>query len=564
MTILKQRITNISLLTVACMITYLGAVNAGFFSLDDAAIFNALQSAEFSLRSLFLSGGDLYFRPFVLLSFLFDLFLFGRNPAGVHMVNIFLHLMNGLLIYYLTVELMHADEKKDRYAFFASLFFMLHPLNTEAVVWIAARSDLICTLFFLLALILMIKMGGTGDPFVLAGIFVMFLFSLFGKEASIGLLAAAPAYYYLLMKKGKISHREAVLVNASVFAAAVIYLVLRSGQIGVPDAGITRVVSQSGAIMPVIIDSLTAYGYYISKLLYPFPLNFAILQINKVLSLTVLLLFVPLALLFFLHDERLRLPLLIVATGIVPPILAFIGKLPWSPYAERYLYLPMAGFSIVAAVVIITYARRIPYILLVSMLLLMAIPTVKRVGLWSDPTAFWGDVVKKSPDFHRAHVGLAVELFREGRHDDALEHLQAAAGMGLNTDFLWKNFAAVYYARRDCVNYERMMTKSAEISSRPTPIYIELIQRIMSTCRNNESRIKTYSKASKYYLQAFERDAEYTEGLYNAGKLYWVLGDKKNSSHYLMRFVSHEKDSMYKPFARIILQKINSTPAERL
>ena len=466
--------------------------------------------------------------------------------------------MNGLLVYYLTLELVRESERKDQYAFIASLFFVLHPLNTEAVVWMAARTDLLCCLFFLLAVILLVKKERAPDLFALAGLFFMFLFSLLAKEASIGLLAIAPIYFW--MRKDRVPLKSAVLMNSSLFLAGVVYMVLRSGHIGVMDSGTARVLSFIEPSTSTIGDFISAYGFYLGKLFYPFPLNFAIVDVNKALSIAVLALLVPLCVALFYRNERLRLPLLILLTGIVPPIMALLGKLAWTPYAERYLYLPMVGFSISAAIVLLTYGKKIPYIVLVSALMLLAIPTISRVVLWTDPVALWRDAVEKSPQFPRAHIGLAAPLIEGKNYDEAKEHLDKAAALGFNRDYLWQNYAAMYYAKKEYKNYEKFMLKAAAVSKKSTTYYLGIIGSLNHIYSGKGERYTRYRKAIYYYLMAYENDPAYIQGLYNAGKLYWIMGDKKNARFYLSKFVQQERDNMYKPFAVKILKKLDKKP----
>ena len=552
----RARYIFIGMIAASGMVAYLNAVHADFCVLDDVSIIDKLQTTSRSVGDIFHASGGAYYRPLIAISFLFDLFLFGRDPAALHLVNIVIHILNGLLVYSLALILLKNDSQRDIYAGIAALFFVLHPLNSEAVVWIAARTDLLCSFFFLLTLLLLVERGHRADVFTLAGLFCMFLFSLFAKETSIVLLAIAPLYYF--MKKDEIPRRDAVLATMALVSAGLLYFFLRSGKFGVVDSGISRVVTNSGSAGSSVPDALSAYGFYLRKLLYPFPLNFATITIHKALSTVFLFLCLPAAVLLFHRNRNLRLPLLIVLFGIIPAVLAFLGKLAWTPYAERYLYLPMIGFSIVIAMALSTYGRRVPPVMVVPLILLLAIPTISRTVVWSEPIAFWRDAVVKSPDFHRAHISLAVSLMHEREYAEAEKHLKKAAALGFNKDFLWLNFAAVHYARGNFSQYEIMMLRAAEVSRKPTAIYLLLINTMMSADYGSQDRDHIYTKAIAYYVKAFNRDPAYIEGLYNAGKLCWVMGDAKCASRYLRAFLGHERDSAYKPFAAAILKKITA------
>jgi len=179
---MTDRIVYISILLTAGILAYLNASMAGFLSIDDARMIATITSTSYPLKDLFLSGAGEYFRPLVVISYTVNAMFAGTNPAGFHTVNIVIHLLNSLLVYYLALSLFQGNEHKDRIALIASLIFLLNPLNTEAVVWISARPDLLCTSFALLTLILLVKLKEGASPVTLVSLvslFFAYLVSLF-------------------------------------------------------------------------------------------------------------------------------------------------------------------------------------------------------------------------------------------------------------------------------------------------------------------------------------------------------------------------------------------------
>ncbi|GAI42910.1 unnamed protein product, partial [marine sediment metagenome] len=104
------------------------------------------------------------YRPLVLTSFALNYKLGGLDVPGYHIVNILFHAANAVLVYMLIIILsgMEITGKKTQgkggdictAAFFASLLFAVHPVNTEAVNYIWQRSVLMVTFFCLSAMIL--------------------------------------------------------------------------------------------------------------------------------------------------------------------------------------------------------------------------------------------------------------------------------------------------------------------------------------------------------------------------------------------------------------------------
>ncbi len=86
--------------------------------------------------------------PVTWMSHALDCQLFQLNPAGHHDVNLLLHVVNVLLLFWVLYQ---ATGFVGRSCMVAALF-ALHPINVETVAWVAERKNLLSMLFFLLAL----------------------------------------------------------------------------------------------------------------------------------------------------------------------------------------------------------------------------------------------------------------------------------------------------------------------------------------------------------------------------------------------------------------------------
>jgi len=87
--------------------------------------------------------------PLTWLSLMLDCQLFGVRAGGHHLVNVALHAANAVLLF---LVLRNMTAARWRSSLVAALF-ALHPLHVESVAWIAERKDVLCTLFFLFALV---------------------------------------------------------------------------------------------------------------------------------------------------------------------------------------------------------------------------------------------------------------------------------------------------------------------------------------------------------------------------------------------------------------------------
>lgn len=86
---------------------------------------------------------------------------FGPDPFWFHLASLMLHLTVTVLLYLVVAELVQGNSTYKSLPFLTSLFFVLHPVNLEAVAWIASSADLLCALFGFLTVYLYLKQDST-------------------------------------------------------------------------------------------------------------------------------------------------------------------------------------------------------------------------------------------------------------------------------------------------------------------------------------------------------------------------------------------------------------------
>lgn len=86
--------------------------------------------------------------PLTWLSLMLDAQLFHRSPGGFHLTNLWLHVVNTVLVFALFRRMTGAHWRSGMVAG----LFALHPLHVESVAWVTERKDVLSTFFGLLAL----------------------------------------------------------------------------------------------------------------------------------------------------------------------------------------------------------------------------------------------------------------------------------------------------------------------------------------------------------------------------------------------------------------------------
>ncbi|MDD2336672.1 MAG: hypothetical protein PHD01_08845 [Geobacteraceae bacterium] len=454
---------NLTLLIITVLVfgVYLTALKAGFLAMDDVSVMRLIQSGKVSIHGLIFSPGNDYYRPLTILSYLADFSLFGSNPAGFHLTNILIHLGNALLLYYLAMSLMGKDRGSKIYSMLAALLFALHPINSEAVVWISARTDLLCCFFALICLNIFIRRSRDVTPLVFLGLFLSCLCSLASKESSLFLPLLALLYF--ILERNNVPLKNAIAACSALGIAAIVYLLLRKGlPVASTTANETTIATGSHPVH-FFIDGAAALGFYLRKLFYPFPLSIAITEIPTYLCLFLFLLCCGAAAILWKKSSSLRFPLLFLALSLIPPLGVLFLSFAWTPYAERYLYIPSAAFALCCGILIHRYREKVPQFIAASCIALLAIPTAYRVSQWTNPIPFWQDAVEKSPRFGTVRLPLAAVYLEAGRNADAERSLRQADNLGLPRksarDFsheLWK-----------LLDSRRKLTRPAESAMSP-------------------------------------------------------------------------------------------------
>jgi tetratricopeptide (TPR) repeat protein len=122
--------------------------------------------------------------------------------------------------------------------------------------------------------------------------------------------------------------------------------------------------------------------------------------------------------------------LLFVAVPLLPVL--YIPALGENSFAERYLYLPSAGYVILLAAVLLWVKEKLPHtvksvtVVLIVLTGLYTVGTVNRNNIWKNNFVLWADTVRKSPDSPFAHTSLGNEYASRGNLDMALAEYQTA------------------------------------------------------------------------------------------------------------------------------------------
>lgn len=391
---------------------------------------------------------------------------------GYHYFNLAIHLVNALLIYLLvklTLKVAAGLSRKDSLfngaiPFIASLLFVAHPLQTQAVTYIVQRYTSLATLFYLLSIVCYVQarrrwsVGKVGATISGLLSLIAALLAMRTKEISFTLPFMIIVYEFIFFQ-GNL-RKKAALIAGCILTATVIPLTMLAstgGQVWNRLESLTKV-QTSMSRTDYLFTQFRVIVAYLRLLFFPIGQNLdhdvdvsdAFFRL-PVIGSFVLLLAIILCGAYLLYrsrtngsgdagtgncsaaDTRYRL----IAFGIFWFFIALSVESTVIPIVdvmfEHRVYLPSVGFFLSIATMIVLVAERCAtrkkelagVVMVVALLVpaVLAILTYNRNKVWADDLTLWLDVTAKSPNKTRPWNNLAVAYLKLGEPKKAIPAL---------------------------------------------------------------------------------------------------------------------------------------------
>ena len=466
--IFKKNYIVLFIFAISAFIIFFNSINSSFHFDDRVNIYEnpnvTINELSFSTLKKAASTSISGLRPVSYITFALNYYFSKTNTTPYHVVNIIIHIINAFLIYIIILHLFRYtqidDEKKRESirlsAFLTALFWLLTPLNSQAVVYIVQRMTLLATFFFLLAFYayLMSKEKNKVLYLTLTGIF--YLLSLWSKQNGVVFPIVIIMYELVYVKKGDIKNitKQEKLFFMSLFLILTV-TVLFYGTKNYNDV-ISSYSARDFNLYERLLTQPRVLMFYLSLIILPLPGRLSITHhvvksTSLVSPMTTLFSFAFLIFLFVIAIVRVKKsPYLSFAIlWFFITMLVESSVLPLEMAYDHRMYLPcifLFGAVVDFAIKRFYDTNKIP-VLAISLVIaiLFGSLNVAKGRVWENELTLWEFTSKKYPLDSRAHYNLGSEYRRLGdleraekgfllatKHDP--EHFLALNNLGIIYD----------------------------------------------------------------------------------------------------------------------------------
>jgi len=526
-----SRYTIVAILSAIIIFTFLiyrTSLNGEFLNYDDTNnVSENVLIRHLSLATLpqYFTHSTLYmYTPLTFISYAIDFKLWGQDPWHFKLTNLVLHLLNILLIYIIAIKLL----KKQFPAFLVTILFAIQPINADTVSWISARSNLLATFFFLLAMIFYFNYTKKNSPGFYALSIVSFILATLSKNSVLMLPLILLLIDRLLQRKLNfrlIAEKIPFLVISIIMGLIALYFRTDTGSThslvhySLPD----RFFMICYSILAYIVKSVIPY--HLSEV-YEYPA-----KINGWLPILFYISPVVLAGIIILLS-RIRT----IRQGILFGVLFFfiniiitqVAQLEDGFMANRYAYLPDFGTYFIIAVVVHHYysnSAKLKNALLISfipVLIIYSLMTYRRSQVWVNTSTLFEHAVKKSPGSAFAWNNLGIAKYFKNDVDGALSDYNKAIALNPEYAEAYYNRGLIFY---DIHDYNKAMddyTNAIGMNSNFASCFTARGILEMDVFSKDTLALMDYNKAIAI-------NPELAQAYYNRGILMLRMNDQNNA-----------------------------------
>jgi hypothetical protein len=382
------------------------------------------------------------YSPMIIFTLLIEHTLFGVEPAGYHVVNVLLHMLNTALVFVLISRL----AKSQSVGWATAAFFAIHPVQLESVAWVSSIKGLVVGAFILAHLICVMRPERTPKQ-ELWGL-VFFALAIFSKALTVVVPAIVLLYDMLVCRK-KFSD---ALTRQFIPGMLSVWILLITMGAQVSELGGLRDHMALSKLHILAVDSIILWNY-VAMLLCPRQLSVLYNPATTGIATQVAVASLCWAVVGF-ACWRVRRSHPFVPLAAASFFLLLLPVLNLTPITtlmnDRYLYMPsIPFFGLVCFGVkwscervdasraprrtargeqLVTSGKQpvtggwigIPLAATIPLI----IATYEHLPVWQNDQALWENTMARTPDLPLVHIQYAWMLHNSGHREAAISRLR--------------------------------------------------------------------------------------------------------------------------------------------
>jgi len=571
-------ISSVLLIVFLSLVSYGNIFKNEFVWDDHVFILDNQDIRSFANIPLFFTQDvDGLYRPLRSLHYTFVYALAGKNEFLYHFNGLLLHILVSLLVFFILFEIVG----KKNISLMAALIFAAHPIHTGRVSNITAGFDLLGIFLFLFSFYLYVKFSKLNNKRYFLFSLLFFMLALLASEEAITLPLLIILYEFAFNRKKFCKKSISNFINYSYyFIVAFFYIILRFFILGI--GGRTESYL-AGSFFFTMLTMLKVYVNYIYLLIYPVNLTLFhdIEPVSSLFDLKVIFSFLLLLVLLVVVIKYNKNKILFFSVSWF-----FIALIPMSNIsplqvfmAERYLYVPSIGFSLLLSYALISLYNikkiqskkllKNAFIVFVVLLLsFYVVRTVDRNSDFRDNLTLWSKTIETNPNNSGAHDNLGFTYDRTGDIEKALEEFEISVKLQPDNFRALANLGVAYAKVKRYNDSLNVLKKSIEIREYHKTydklglVYVELtdedesIEQFKKAIKINPRYAKAhndlatvYGNQGKFDLaieefnEAIRIDRDYADAHYNLGILLEFIGEEELAGKEFLKAVSLEPEN---------------------
>jgi protein O-mannosyl-transferase len=506
-------------IVVFTALLYMRSLHGEFLDYDDMdnVVNNGLIS-QFSpghLVQLFSRAYLYMYAPLTFVTYATDFLVYGLDPSGFKLTNLLIHLFNVTLLFLLSRQLF----KNTTTAALLVILFAIHPLNVDSVSWISARSNLLATLFFFLALLLYLQYLEKKRITWLVMVTISFLLSLLSKSSGIMLPLTLLLVDYLVDRKFNwkvIVEKSPVFILSLVFGLIAVYF--RS------DSGNPQSFMEYNIFDRFLMICYTLTGYLIKSIL-PFQLSaIYAYPVKTGIFLPFLYYLTPFILagvIFLVSRLKKRRREVVFGLGffLINVLLTQVVLLEDSFMANRYGYLPCVGLFFIISAGFDHFMKgsrkmqNISMLVISSVLLFFSVVTFQRSQVWKNTLTLFNDAVERSPGSAFAWNNRGIARYSGNDLEGALNDYNRAITLFPGYSGAYYNRGIICYSMREFTRANTDYSTAIDLNPKFASCYAARGILEMDILQNDSLAMEDYNKAITI-------NPEMAQAYYNRGILW--------------------------------------------